>query len=978
MAAAALLKQKGFTGTKPHKEASPLVSQSATFLSATDADRREASTARESSNSSDNDDEYGGLPGDSGADTAGLVGEGLSRGIALPAGDSEAEKEGASDDARERRKEAAAATAGGGAGGKLAKSKSGSGLLVKLFSVKKKKKKEAEDRGKSGASETAPSSAAQGAAAPRRCYSATAVDASRAADLGAQRRPLPVPLPRVEPAMALYLYGLGRSAVRIELPAAGSSLASIEDAMRSQAPGATAGSGGFVIHKGAISALPFPPGSRSLQDIGVRNGDSLVFVDSARGGSVLRFMEFADGRLVRDAGGLVALLQPLRAASPDEHDFIAQSHDEWLRLARSGCPALRRNDAAGMLAVLAWTSNLLYREVNRSLADGTHAAWRPFLNALMRGLRQLPYWKGTAYRGIRDFELTAEYAPGSLVMWPMVSGLSQDPQQARSFSNERGVLFEVDALTARDVSPLSFYPDEREVLLLPYSHMRVVSVDRAQSPVVVRLREVPVPRTTRVVFWVDDHPENNLELFRTIETASESDDDGGDCRPVSIVCCATTAEALAMLNTFHWLSCLGQSAGTSIRVVSDMERVEEGGVVRPTAGVELVAAMRRDRRFPDPVLFYVSDARKAREALRAAGLDDNVSVTDSERGVLDFVDVPPGDADRAPVGRLRCAKGHALLPHRSVSTLALSSPGAGYERGFLCNACGAGPRAPSDAAPVLHCAECQYDVCPDCAAKCPAGHVLSEAPALALWAEDASYAAGFVCDLCKSHVRSSASAVHCPACKYDVCTACFFASSDNARLNAPAPEEVRVEAAAPVVGGAADRSRELPPGWARGPDPSGAGGELFTYTPTGQTQRGAPAGSPLQAGWSEQRNAEGNAVYENAATGARRAERPPCAVAAPPCAPSVPLLPSGWLEQEDRATGRRFFVNVGTGESRWLPPQGTPSVTASLPQGWVEGRDGATGQPFFINARTGDRQWELPGQCSSAKTAKQERDEDWF
>ena len=85
----------------------------------------------------------------------------------------------------------------------------------------------------------------------------------------------------------------------------------------------------------------------------------------------------------------------------------------------------------------------------------------------------------------------------------------------------------------------------------------------------------------------------------------------------------------------------------------------------------------------------------------------------------------------------------------------------------------------------------------------------------------------------------------------------------------------------------------------------------------------------------------------------------------------------GWSRMTDPNTGRTYYQNQMTGESRWaddLAPDNNltntvnPAHARSMTQeekdlkfwGWEEHVDSATGVPFFHNAQTGETSWERP------------------
>jgi len=105
-----------------------------------------------------------------------------------------------------------------------------------------------------------------------------------------------------------------------------------------------------------------------------------------------------------------------------------------------------------------------------------------------------------------------------LITWKTISSLSRSLDVARDFSNNNGIILEVDVVSSRDISRFSVYSTEDGVLLLPYSCLEIVDViDKPGQPALVQLGEIPIPRGPKVVFWVDDNPENNYKIAATFE-----------------------------------------------------------------------------------------------------------------------------------------------------------------------------------------------------------------------------------------------------------------------------------------------------------------------------------------------------------------------------------------------------------------------------------------------------------------------------
>lgn len=84
-------------------------------------------------------------------------------------------------------------------------------------------------------------------------------------------------------------------------------------------------------------------------------------------------------------------------------------------------------------------------------------------------------------------------------------------------------------------------------------------------------------------------------------------------------------------------------------------------------------------------------------------------------------------------------------------------------------------------------------------------------------------------------------------------------------------------------------------------------------------------------------------------------------------APEAEALPPGWAEATDPTYNHTYHFNASTGERSWERPRaagaaaggaGEPKLAPPgsgllLPRGWAEARDPASGVPYFYNAATG-------------------------
>jgi ubiquitin C len=117
----------------------------------------------------------------------------------------------------------------------------------------------------------------------------------------------------------------------------------------------------------------------------------------------------------------------------------------------------------------------------------------------------------------------------------------------------------------------------------------------------VKLREIPIPRSLKVVVWVDDEPENNFNWIREVESLG-----------ISVVICTSTEEAIFILENYSWLLSID---GSDFRVVTDMVRLEKGKW-NYTAGIDLITSMREQFQYHHKILIYCKDTKKASEAVQ--------------------------------------------------------------------------------------------------------------------------------------------------------------------------------------------------------------------------------------------------------------------------------------------------------------------------------------------------------------------------
>lgn len=225
-------------------------------------------------------------------------------------------------------------------------------------------------------------------------------------------------------------------------------------------------------------------------------------------------------------------------------------------------------------------------------------------------------WKGVgAPIAVND----PHYQPGCVVNWKTFSCFLSNHTTAEQHAGSSGTLFEVDLMSGRDIGNYSYASIEDHIVMLPYSNFEIVSITKRGNNGVtyIQMKEVMVPRSKKVVFWVDDEPWHNLTMIRAAEMNG-----------VTVVCCTNTEEALARIRNYQWMIHL---EGAKIRVLTDNTRREmKDGVMVENygAGGELIKRLRDELYCSYDVLMFCGDVKRAKENLRGVRGVEVVSQVD--------------------------------------------------------------------------------------------------------------------------------------------------------------------------------------------------------------------------------------------------------------------------------------------------------------------------------------------------------------
>lgn len=148
-------------------------------------------------------------------------------------------------------------------------------------------------------------------------------------------------------------------------------------------------------------------------------------------------------------------------------------------------------------AIMLYTSNAIYAELNRCLRDSNRVKIKRFfkyLRLLLEAMDSLKGEKATLWRGLSvDLFSDPSYEPGKTVTWWGVSSCTSNMQVARGFAGSCGSgasVITVHSKSACDISAISFYGNEKESLLRPGTMLKVKSRTKKGNITDIVLEEV--------------------------------------------------------------------------------------------------------------------------------------------------------------------------------------------------------------------------------------------------------------------------------------------------------------------------------------------------------------------------------------------------------------------------------------------------------------------------------------------------------
>ena len=146
-------------------------------------------------------------------------------------------------------------------------------------------------------------------------------------------------------------------------------------------------------------------------------------------------------------------------------------------------------------AILLYTSNAIYADLNRSLREENRKKvirYFSYVRLFFEAFDHLPKQKADLWRGISCC-LYDQYQVGKVITWWGVSSCTSNQQVARNFMKSCGgntTFLTIKAKTACDISNLSFFSNEKESLLAPGTQLKVLKSKKVGKVAEIELEEV--------------------------------------------------------------------------------------------------------------------------------------------------------------------------------------------------------------------------------------------------------------------------------------------------------------------------------------------------------------------------------------------------------------------------------------------------------------------------------------------------------
>lgn len=131
------------------------------------------------------------------------------------------------------------------------------------------------------------------------------------------------------------------------------------------------------------------------------------------------------------------------------------------------------------------------------------------------------------------------------------------------------------------------------------------------------------PAEPKILVWVDDMPQTNLTYI--LET------EGKD---ITFILCTSTVEAVELIESYKWLLSRDKD---SLRIVTDMVRIEDNGVKNFYAGIDILKKLYHNYKYNHETFIFCNDEALAKKSCKEKGLKGPYNISNSVGKLRDFL-----------------------------------------------------------------------------------------------------------------------------------------------------------------------------------------------------------------------------------------------------------------------------------------------------------------------------------------------------
>lgn len=160
------------------------------------------------------------------------------------------------------------------------------------------------------------------------------------------------------------------------------------------------------------------------------------------------------------------------------------NHEKLIETAEKNCQksvdGLTKDELASIHLYTMGSSeepNSFYKILNQKLRSENRnelKPWYSYLKLFLTALHKLPSLKKNVWRGIRgDFNHVGQ----EHFVWWGISSCTESLETITDFAGKEGVrtIFMIECINGKSIKPYSYYPKENEIILMPGTHLQVVS-----------------------------------------------------------------------------------------------------------------------------------------------------------------------------------------------------------------------------------------------------------------------------------------------------------------------------------------------------------------------------------------------------------------------------------------------------------------------------------------------------------------------